>query len=368
MKIKPVKSKKSIYQYRGTKCLNCQHPLDISDKYCPQCAQKNSTKKVAVLDYIEEFFGSIISYDSKIAKTLYAMLFRPGSITRDYLDGKRIRYTNPFRFFLSINIVYFLLLGFSGKLPETNINFNKLNEEENLKALNEVLTKNSSLSDNEKKESKAIIEKLRTDIQRKQATKNYLLEIPYDSLSKIDSLQRKNVLLDYYSLVLKRDKNIDFDDAATKYHIPKTVYNKITFNLTKGTFKALENPNDVIQTLIARLPFVIFVFLPIFALFVWLFYATTFVHYTSHLIFCFHTQSLFTILLIFGALLDRVLNTNSILVILVLFCIYLYKALRNFYKQKRKLTLVKLLLLNTIFIILAFIISTITLAGSIALY
>lgn len=79
-------------QFRGVKCLNCGHPLDISDRYCPNCSQANSTKKLTLKDFFDEFFSSLINYDSKLLKTLSALLLRPGSITRDYIEGKRIAY------------------------------------------------------------------------------------------------------------------------------------------------------------------------------------------------------------------------------------------------------------------------------------
>lgn len=100
-------------QFRGVKCLNCGHPLDISDKYCPNCSQANSTKKLTLKDFFDEFFSSLLNYDSKLLKTLYALLIHPGSITKDYINGKRISYTNPFRFLLSLAFIYFLLFTFN---------------------------------------------------------------------------------------------------------------------------------------------------------------------------------------------------------------------------------------------------------------
>ena len=31
-------------KYRGTKCINCETPIDVSEKYCHACGQLNSTK------------------------------------------------------------------------------------------------------------------------------------------------------------------------------------------------------------------------------------------------------------------------------------------------------------------------------------
>lgn len=92
--------------------------LDISDRYCPNCSQVNSTKKLSLKDFFDEFFSSLISYDSKLLKTLTALLLRPGKITRDYINGKRVSYTNPFRFLLSLTILYFLMINFTGDFSE----------------------------------------------------------------------------------------------------------------------------------------------------------------------------------------------------------------------------------------------------------
>ncbi len=105
-------------KYRGTECLNCGHPLDISDRYCPHCAQANSTKKVSLKDYLDEFFSNVIEYDSRLLRTLQVMVTRPGVITKEYISGKRMRYANPFRFMLSLAIIYFLMLGISGNFRE----------------------------------------------------------------------------------------------------------------------------------------------------------------------------------------------------------------------------------------------------------
>lgn len=48
------------------------------------------------------------------------MLLRPGIITRDYIGGKRVSYTNPFRFLLSLAILYFLLMGLGGNFEQLN--------------------------------------------------------------------------------------------------------------------------------------------------------------------------------------------------------------------------------------------------------
>lgn len=96
-------------KYRSTECLNCHHPLDLSEQYCPNCGQLNSTKKLAFNDFFNEFFAGIFAYDSRLNRTLGVLLFKPGKISKDYIQGKRVRYANPYRFYLSASIIFFLI-------------------------------------------------------------------------------------------------------------------------------------------------------------------------------------------------------------------------------------------------------------------
>ncbi|WP_194850180.1 DUF3667 domain-containing protein [Nonlabens antarcticus] len=97
-------------QYRTDECLNCGTTLEIADKYCHQCGQINTKKKLALSDFFLEFLSSFISYDGRIWRTITGILFYPGKITKEYCAGRRIHYANPFRFFLTVSIVFFLII------------------------------------------------------------------------------------------------------------------------------------------------------------------------------------------------------------------------------------------------------------------
>jgi len=111
-KLTKRKSRKASI-YKGLECLNCGCPLQLSDKYCPNCSQLNSTKQLSITDFFDEFFSSLFTYDSRLRFTIKDLLFKPGVITRNYVAGQRLKYANPFRFYLSISIIYFILQSFS---------------------------------------------------------------------------------------------------------------------------------------------------------------------------------------------------------------------------------------------------------------
>ena len=90
------------------RCLNCD--AELSGEYCKQCGQK----KVDRHDFsIKHFFGHLLHEfthldSNKILKTLYALVFRPGLLTAEYLAGRKGGYINPIRIYLTFSALYFL--------------------------------------------------------------------------------------------------------------------------------------------------------------------------------------------------------------------------------------------------------------------
>lgn len=52
--------------------------------------------------------------DSKTVRTLWTLLFRPGRLTRAYIEGRRVRFVSPLRLYMFSTIVFFLVLWASG--------------------------------------------------------------------------------------------------------------------------------------------------------------------------------------------------------------------------------------------------------------
>ncbi len=371
----PDKPEKGRYrfQYRGTECLNCGHPLDMSDRYCPNCSQVNSTKKLSLKDFFDEFFASLISYDSKLLKTLTALLLQPGKITRNYIDGKRVSYTNPFRFLLSLSIIYFLMINFTGHFSEW--------DKYGVKKDGNFIENIDNFPFKEDKEQ---------DVKFTSQIDSIKHVIDFDAFKRKSKEQDsiilanpskyfKNISTDvsespfsqkhaYFRTLLRKDSIYDFNDATTKFDIPETFGNRLAFNVATGVLAFQSRPGSFISALISKLPFAVFFFLPVFALFIWLAYIRKKYSYTDHLIFSFHNTALLFILLIISYLIDSVFAVNSDWIFLMLFSLYLYQAIRKFYGQGVFKTIVKYLFLNAIFFILALFTTMILVTGNIVTY
>lgn len=97
---------------RISQCPNCQTMLSARDNFCPDCGQENHYTDFSVRELMGDFFGSLVNFDNKIWNTLKT-IFRPGQITKQYVEGKRIRFVPPFKLYLFFSFIFFVMLSFS---------------------------------------------------------------------------------------------------------------------------------------------------------------------------------------------------------------------------------------------------------------
>lgn len=90
-----------------TICKNCGSGL--SGKYCSNCSQKADTHRFTFRHFIHEFVHTFTHVDKGILFLIKEMFLRPGIVTREYLEGKRKKYFNPFQYLvLGIAVSFFL--------------------------------------------------------------------------------------------------------------------------------------------------------------------------------------------------------------------------------------------------------------------
>jgi F0F1-type ATP synthase membrane subunit b/b' len=85
-------------------CLNCGASLN-GGRFCANCGQPAQPNR-SLWHLIEELLWNVFNLDTKAWRTLPRLAFRPGTLTREYIDGKRARYLTPLATFL---LCYFLM-------------------------------------------------------------------------------------------------------------------------------------------------------------------------------------------------------------------------------------------------------------------
>ena len=325
-------------QRKEKNCLNCG--TTVIGKYCYQCGQENIEPKESVWHLISHFFSDITHFDGKFFTSLKDLVLRPGFLSKEYMNGRRVTYLNPVRMYMFTSFIFFLVFFTFFKVDESivnvtykNANIDKLDSAQ-LKELSEQLNNGVPLTKEELKE------KLDT-ASFSVAPGNYKSKAEYDSLLK-SGVKKHN----WFERML--------------------VYKNIELNQ-----KYRHNKRGAIADIMARvqhsIPQMLFILLPLFALILkFLYIRHKDFYYTDHAIFTIHFYIFIFIamLLIFGAKkIESTTGANWLeyidLVFLLAIFFYLYKAMRNFYCQKRARTILKYFTLLFSFLTIGVVITTI---------
>lgn len=107
------------------RCRNCN--TELLDQYCHHCGQKDvdlgKPFKHIVISLLDNWF----SLDNKLLRSIPPLLLKPGFLSREFIQGKRVRYSSPLKLFLFASLAYFFLLGLSDNnlKIESNVTFNE---------------------------------------------------------------------------------------------------------------------------------------------------------------------------------------------------------------------------------------------------
>lgn len=94
-------------------CPTCQTALDT--EYCPRCGERRpQPRDLTLRGLTNQFLHALSSVDSKLLRSLRALVASPGSLTVAYLQGRRQPYLRPFQLFLLANVLFFATQSLTG--------------------------------------------------------------------------------------------------------------------------------------------------------------------------------------------------------------------------------------------------------------
>lgn len=91
----------------GKTCGNCGAPL--LGEHCYACGQPVKGLVRHFSSIIGDTLDSVFNLDTRIFRTLGPLFAKPGYITREYFEGRRVRYVSPVRLFFFLAIVTFFV-------------------------------------------------------------------------------------------------------------------------------------------------------------------------------------------------------------------------------------------------------------------
>ena len=92
------------------RCKNCDAVL--LGRFCVNCSQAANVHVPTTKELLHEMLEGITHSDSRLWRTLTTLWFKPGQLTQEFVAGRRVAYLPPFRLYLILSIIFFLLLSF----------------------------------------------------------------------------------------------------------------------------------------------------------------------------------------------------------------------------------------------------------------
>lgn len=290
-------------------CLNCRHVVD--QKFCPNCGQENTDSRKTFHHLFIHFFEDLTHYENAFWKTIKNLLFKPSTLTREYLSGKRLSYLAPVRLYIFISFITFLMLAL---FP-------------------------SRIGEEMDKKEKQISSKFENTKGKKIKTFNSDTHFDLKPAKEIDSTQKLSDL-EYWLY----EKAVHVTEKNTKKEIIVKFIESFTHNIPK----------------------ILFIIMPFFAFFLWLFHNKKKWYYFDHGIFTLHYFSflllMFLILFVIQKIIDlfgadsplSIISTITNFIGIIWMSYYFYPAHHRFYGETRGVSFIKSVLLffiNSFFIL-----------------
>jgi hypothetical protein len=322
----PVVSPPEVPAPETLVCGNCGAAL--AGEYCVRCGQRHEPHVHSLGHFAGEALESITHADSRLWRTLWYLLSKPGVLTREFFAGRRVSYLPPFRLYLVISLLFFLvsqLLG-AGTHAKVGVDFDVGDKSHAERAL----------------EMKATAKQLETNLAnvpgsvaaaqaiREAAAKE---EATVAKPEHQEGLQDRNAFTEFCDAFAKPDPQ-----ANANYERLRAMCAKTREDHGAALVDAIEH----------NIPRAMFVFLPLLALCMKLLYWRPKRYYVEHLLFLVHNHAFVFLAFAIVALLSRVpfvdRHTDILQFVLWAYLLwYIFRAMRVYYGQGRGLTFAKYL-------------------------
>ena len=285
--------------------------------FCPNCGQENNNLNVSFTTLLLDFLGDFFTFDSKLFRSIFPLLIKPGNLTNRFIEGKRVRYIPPLRMYIFISFIYFFLI---------------------------------SLDHKETSEAGAnLVHPDTTEIDD-----DFVLNIGKDTI-KGDEFK---TLLDKGS---EEEINQALDTMKFEGDFEKFI--------AKRALKMYRQKERVPNYILKNVSTMMFFLLPVFALLLMIFYRKSKMYYIEHLVFSLHLHTFFFLFNAIYLLFPLIgLEIYSLGLAVLVTVVYFFIALFKVYKQSFGKTLLKEVLLLATYGIVGLVMFVITITISVLLF
>lgn len=308
-------------------CANCGESL--TGVFCMACGQKDTILQRPFWTLIEDTLGDLFSFDSRLSATLIPLFFKPGYVTREFNLGRRTRFVPPFRQYLAISVIFFLLL--------VSVDIQLFEDK-------------SDPSKTDASPASANVKLTMNGAPVGQETTDQPAPLMTAPLKNVDAEDLSPEILDEVTerMTKNREENLKNSTETEKQLYDRSV------SLMSGIKKVWADPKLLNVVIANWTPKMMFVMLPLFAILLKLFYIRRKKYYIEHLVFSLYFHGF--IFLLFTAMLllyQFVPQSDGYLDVMLWYIpVYLYLALWRVYQQGPIKTFFKTALISMFYVIL----------------
>ena len=325
----------------GTKpqhCPNCG--AEFSGPYCARCGQERDTHRRTLGKLLGDFFEDILSFDSRILRTARALVLEPGELTRAFREGRLQSYVPPIRLYFFVTLLFFLILSVSGiailklEVVPYDLSAQKLKEIQ--------LKINTAV-----KKAKADVPK-GTDLHTNVVVPHVGFHSHVQFFAPIDTNPKP--LSPKEEKALKRMQADIALGRKLSHNSPTADW--ATTHVSRAMIAMAHNPTAINGPLTTWIPRALFLLLPIFALLLAIFHWRQREHYyfVDHLVFSLNVHSFAFVVLIAAVWLAQVASGGTVgWFALLAVGLYLFIAMKRFYRQGWAITVTKFAFLSFIY-------------------
>ena len=324
--------------FKSDHCLNCKHPLKEEDNFCPNCGQENKPTKIYFKHLLLDFFGDYFTFDSKLIRSLKPLLFQPGKMTKEYLNGKRVSFIPPLRMFIFLSIIFLLILSYDPIIQNFGTDSGEIVDalaEEPVPAAADTIATDTIKS--EKDSVDDVLNKRLEILSDTSLVKGSKFAV---TLDEEYSISRFKELADKYPPEVVADSLNDDGGNFTKLIIKQSV------KIYKGEGR------DLVRFIMGNGTLILLMLIPIFALILKLLYVRRNEYYSTHFIFSLHFHSFALILLIILQVLHLIFEIYPSWVLYIVLPVYALIALRKVYEQSWGKSILKEILLAFTYVLI----------------
>lgn len=343
------------------RCLNCG--TELKGPFCYYCGQPDRNFMRFFPALLRDLMDDLFDLDSRFMRTLKPLLFKPGRLTRDFMNGRRYRYTPPMRLYIFSSIAFFLL---AALLSSNAINTD--NQDSN--ASDGGFITITPESEEEKQKIEDALNQLHPDLRAQIYLEGASPETDTDKAPSEETTDKKEETWFESGDISFNDEPWDRETNPVDFPwAPDWLNDLINDEIEGSPEKAKqinENPNLIVDKVFDILPVTMFILLPMVALIFKFWYLFAKRYYVEHLIFSLHNHSFIFVLLVMMLLLEllelwftsigNVAGSQAMqwlaIIMFTWIPIYLFVSLRVVYRQGWLLTTSKFIAIGISYLIL----------------